>query len=148
MAEVKVESVKSIIEDKDFKKLYELNCEESGISSGFPDAKWYAEAESLGIVTAFAARIDGKLVGYASLFLTYSPHYGNKHAALDTVFVDPEHRKSGLGARLMLAGIRYAKSHGAGRMVMTARKNSVFYAELKSNPKRFREQHTYFELEV
>lgn len=147
---VREENVLSILDDKNFKRLFEENVAESGVSAiGAPKREWYAAAEKLGLLHAFAARDDaGELVGYASVAITCSPHYSTSEAILDVVFVTEDYRETTLGARLLLACARCAKKNGASKLVLSAKKGTRFYFELKSNPKKFKEQHTSFEMEV
>lgn len=63
---------------------------------------WYEAAEKLGSLVIYAARDDGRLVGYALFVWRPShPHYKNHAwAVLDIIWVDPNMRGQGIGTGL------------------------------------------------
>ena len=83
-----------------------------------PDWDAYAKVEALGMLCVTTARHDGKLIGYVSDVLSPNLHYRSlKTAANDLFWLAPEHRKGGLGLRLLLASEGFAREMGANQFV-------------------------------
>jgi GNAT superfamily N-acetyltransferase len=62
-----------------------------------PDIDAYLRMEKQGLVRAFAARRDGRLIGYAIYFVKHNPHYqASLQASQDILYLDPDHRGQGL----------------------------------------------------
>lgn len=73
--------------------------EQSELAVDYP---LYKAAESSGHFLAFTVREDGKLIGYAAIWLRACAHYVNEtwgHS--DTIFVRSENRNEGLGDALV-----------------------------------------------
>lgn len=67
-----------------------------------PDVTRYQQAEIYDLLRIYTARIGGKLVGYAVFFIGPNAHYkSSKQAVQDVVYVDPAHRNSTIGLRLL-----------------------------------------------
>ena len=62
------------------------------------------------------AEIDGRAVGYAIYFFTYSTFRARPTLYLEDVFVLPEHRGQGAGVALFRACAREAVAQGCARM--------------------------------
>jgi GNAT superfamily N-acetyltransferase len=60
---------------------------------------------------AFLARADGQDVGVLTLTEHVAIYAGGRYGVIDELYVAPEHRSAGVGARLIEA----AKTHGAAR---------------------------------
>ena len=83
-----------------------------------PDWPAYAMTESLGMLCVTTARLHGKLIGYVCDVLSGNLHYKSlKVAANDLFWLAPEHRKGGLGLRLLLASEGFAREMGANQFV-------------------------------
>ena len=74
----------------------------------FPDIKpgidfaLYAKMEELGVLRAYVARHEGKMVGYAIFIVADHPHYkGSLQATQDCIFLDKEHRRGWDGINLI-----------------------------------------------
>jgi hypothetical protein len=78
-----------------------------------PALSIYQGIEAGGALKTYAARIDGKLFGYAVFALTPHPHYPTlKIATADVVYVVPEHRGR-RSIRFLLWVKRQLKAAGA-----------------------------------
>ena len=57
------------------------------------------------------ARVDGELIGYCSVYISYAPSMFNSHieATLGDIYVAPDHRSSGIGKRLLDQAISWAE---------------------------------------
>lgn len=69
-----------------------------------------------GKAKVFIGEEDGKPVGFALFFETYSTFVGKTGIHLEDLFVDEEKRGSGYGKKLFKAVIEYAYSHGCERV--------------------------------
>jgi len=99
---------------EDIKPLLEKHWEEVALHQGQiklnPDWQEYARLDAAGMLVAFTARDEGKLVGYCVLLVSQSIHYkDHKFASNDVVFVLPEYRKTHTGYNLIKAAEDYCK---------------------------------------
>src|SRR5262245_52483295 len=67
-------------------------------------------------VEALVAEADGRPVGFALFFQTYSTFLTAPGLWLEDLFVEPEHRGRGIGAALLAAIGRVAVERGYGRV--------------------------------
>ena len=74
--------------------------------------KDYEEAFSEKLFDSILAELDGKIIGIAVFYMTFSTWRG-KCLYLEDFFVKPEYRKLGIGQKLFDAYIAEAKSKGA-----------------------------------
>ena len=66
-----------------------------------PDFKQYKDLHDAGILRLYGARLDGQLIGYAIFTVTERhPHYRQRWAVNDIIFVHPDHRNFGVGSGL------------------------------------------------
>jgi GNAT superfamily N-acetyltransferase len=91
----------------------------SGMPTPQPSRDAYRSMEQRGFLAVMRVDRDGALVGFATLVLTVSPHYGVPIAVIESVFVMPEHRGAA-GARLVRAIIETARTSGAHTILATA----------------------------
>jgi GNAT superfamily N-acetyltransferase len=86
------------------------------------------------VAGALLADCDGKLVGYAIYFFTFSSFVGRRGIWLEDVYVRPQFRRRGLGRRLIEAVARIGAERNCGRFEWTAlnwnRKALDFYRGL------------------
>ncbi len=79
------------------------------------------------------AELDGALVAMAWLAFTARPPVvgasGRRSADLQSVFVRPEHRGTGLGARLVQAAIDLARAEGAEHLTVHATPDAAAFYE-------------------
>lgn len=67
-------------------------------------------------IQAFLAEYEGRAVGYAFVFETYSSFLALPTLYLEDIFVLPEYRNKKVGLSLFLAMVREAHDRGCGRM--------------------------------
>lgn len=65
-------------------------------------------------VELIVAEIEGRIVGYATCMLQFSPWMGRDYLFLDDLYVRDEVRSRGIGARLMKHVGALAVGHGVG----------------------------------
>lgn len=58
---------------------------------------WYLEEETKGNLLAISVKVNNKLVGFASLYISNYPHYNAKIGTIETIFIKKEYRKHNLG---------------------------------------------------
>ncbi len=67
-----------------------------------PDVAKYHALDDADALRVFTARLDGKLVGYAVFFVNRNLHYRSSvQAVQDVIYVDPDHRRSTIGLKLL-----------------------------------------------
>lgn len=69
---------------------------------------------------ALVAEHDGRAVGFALFFQSYSTWEGRPGLYLEDLFVEEEHRGDGIGRALMTAVARIAVERGYGRLELAA----------------------------
>ena len=88
--------------------------ERHGFAPDFPDPETAAKVVGfiMGLPGSFkiAARINGRLVGSNFLLLT------DEVAGVGPITVDPDYQSRGVGRRLMVASLDYARQHGFERV--------------------------------
>lgn len=85
-----------------------------------PQFAAYRMMEASGLFHAFAARLDGDLVGFLFLMTPTLPHFGKMVAVVESYFVAPSHRKSGAGTLLRQAAEEAASAAGAVGILFSA----------------------------
>jgi GNAT superfamily N-acetyltransferase len=85
----------------------------------------------------FLAELDGRVVGYAFIFETYSTFLALPTLYLEDLFVLQEHRKHGVGHAIMRFLAQEALKRGCGRLdwnVLDWNENAIrFYQRLGAN---------------
>jgi GNAT superfamily N-acetyltransferase len=69
---------------------------------------------------ALVAERDGRAVGFALFFQSYSTWEGRPGLYLEDLFVEEEHRGDGIGRSLLAAVARVAVERGYGRLELAA----------------------------
>jgi GNAT superfamily N-acetyltransferase len=77
------------------------------IADGFGEKPYYQ---------SLLLEVDGRALGYALYFFTYSTFLARPTLYLEDIFVLPQERRQGLGSELMRHLAREAIAHGCGRM--------------------------------
>jgi GNAT superfamily N-acetyltransferase len=80
--------------------------------SGLSDALFGPDA----FANCHVAELDGSVVGFALWFRNFSTWLGRPGIYLEDLFVQPEHRGSGLGKALLTTLIDIARERGYGRV--------------------------------
>lgn len=62
------------------------------------------------------AQVDGVVVGFALFFFNYSTWRGCQGLYLEDLFVEPDYRKRGIGAQLLVRLAKVAQERGCERM--------------------------------
>ena len=144
---IKPISYAEILECPDLLTEYAAECSIPEIGPINPQREMYAALENAGIMKAFAAFNAEKLIGFATVLTTVIPHYGQKIATLESLFVSKKFRNSGAGGKLMDAVESYAKEAACVGILYSApaagqlerllaaskkykRTNAVFYRSL------------------
>lgn len=88
-----------------------------------PDVTKYLQMQELGMLHNIVAyNTSNSVVGYSVLLLQPHMHYSDTvFASVDVVYVDPKHRNSSLGARLLIETEKLAKQCGAHVLVHHAK---------------------------
>lgn len=90
------------------------------------------------VADAVIASIDGRAVGYALWFYTFSTFLGTRGIYLEDLFVVPEARSHGVGHALLRHLARIAVSQGCGRIewaVLDWNERAIrFYERLGATP--------------
>jgi len=97
-----------------------------------PTARWatYQALEAAGLLSAFAATIDGELVGFISVLAAILPRYDEPVAMAESFFVSRPHRKSGAGMRLLKAAEGKARAISSRGLVVSAPYGGDLFAVL------------------
>jgi GNAT superfamily N-acetyltransferase len=86
------------------------------------------------LFSILVAETEGKLVGYAFYFFTYSSFLANKTLYLEDIFITKARRNKGIGQKFMFELIKIAKKNNCGRIelaVLVWNKNAIkFYEKL------------------
>ena len=102
------------------------------------DALRSALAASEPRVHAHVAEVDGRIVGMALWFLTYSTWTGTPTLYMEDLFVEPGLRRGGVGRELMAALAAEAEGRGCARMewsVLEWNEPAIaFYRSFGANP--------------
>lgn len=68
------------------------------------------------VVEALVAEVEGRVVGYAIYFRTFSTFLARPGLYLEDIYIQPEHRRRGLGKAMLVEVCRSAKQRGYGRV--------------------------------
>lgn len=74
----------------------------------------FDESSELGCQLAY--RLDGQLIGFATVYFSFSSTIAQKVAVLNDLYVLPEHRGKGIAKKLINAAADHAKRHQAYRL--------------------------------
>jgi GNAT superfamily N-acetyltransferase len=77
---------------------------------------WFSESPKAFVLIAV---LDGRVVGLATYYPTFSTFLGQPGLWLDDLFVQEEHRSRGIGQELMTRLARVAQERGCGRVEWT-----------------------------
>ena len=98
--------------------------------------KWVFEKHQAEVIFALE---DGKVIGFALFFLSFSTYIGNVNLHLEDLFIDPEYRGKGYGKALLKKLAKIVVDRGYGRFEWTClswNKPSIdFYLSLGAKQK-------------
>ncbi|QWE95655.1 GNAT family N-acetyltransferase [Cupriavidus sp. EM10] len=99
---------------------YEAESANSDIGRTCPHIPTYQAMEAAGLFHAFAARVEGRLVGFMFLLTPVLPHFSRVVGVSESFFVAAEYRKTGAGLRLLRAAEDVARAAGAPGVLVSA----------------------------
>jgi GNAT superfamily N-acetyltransferase len=99
---------------------YAKECSLPEIGEINPQADMYSHMERMRVCQCFAAFVDRRIIGFASVLTSVLPHYGRKVATMESLFVAKEHRNSDAGKELMRAVEEYAKAERCNAILYSA----------------------------
>ena len=79
---------------------------------------------------AFVALVSGDLIGTASLIYNEISSLPRYKYWLASVFVAPEHRRQGWGAKIVRAAVQFAPEYGIDKLFLYTRSHMDFYQQL------------------
>lgn len=120
MAHVQLISYATVLEARELLAEYAAECSIPEIGPVNAQAAMYAAMEKAGIAVIFGAFWEGKLAGFASVLMTVLPHYGQRTATIESLFVAKAYRSKGLGPELMQMVETYAKEAGCKAILYSA----------------------------
>lgn len=112
-----------IEESPDLAKLLAEYAAESAndeIGPASPQIDTYRGMEAAGLFQAFAARMDGELIGFMFLLVPILPHFGKVVGVAESYFVASAYRKTGAGNLLRCAAEQAARKRGAVGILLSA----------------------------
>lgn len=86
----------------------------------------YMALEAAGSVRLICAYHGKQVAGFAVVLVNVLPHFGKKIGVTESIFVLTEHRRSGLGLRMLDAAERAAREAGAVALSASAPSGSRF----------------------
>jgi GNAT superfamily N-acetyltransferase len=120
MIEIRPANFAEILAEKAMLAEYAAECSTEELGEINPQPDIYRELERLGMVQMFAAVRDGKMIGFVSILVTILPHYGQKTATIESLFVASAERKSGIGSIIMETAERFARESGCKAIFFSA----------------------------
>ncbi len=117
----------SILGDYNSTKLlaeYSAECSIPEIGMTSPSAAIYEMLEVSGAMQCFGAFDDTLLVGFACVLVSINPHYNQRIATLESLFVAKEKRSEGFGTVLMETVEDYAKDQNCVGILYSAKVDS------------------------
>jgi GNAT superfamily N-acetyltransferase len=108
---------------------YEAEARSPEMPGAQPQWEQYAALEGAGLLTAIAAREDGRLIGFVSVVRANVPHYGGPICVAESLFVTAARRRTRAGRALIKAAEVVAAVHGAA-LLITAPASSALEALL------------------
>jgi hypothetical protein len=112
LIQVKLAPVSEVLDSTVLIEEYAAECSIPAIGEINPQRDIYALIEKSGISQSFMVSEDEKDIGFAILLMPILPHYGNKVANLECIFIAKSRRRTGAGLDLMREVERYAQQAG------------------------------------
>jgi GNAT superfamily N-acetyltransferase len=124
-------------------RAYADECSIPEIGSPNPQASMYDLLEASGAMHTFALYEADEIVGFASVLISTLPHYGQKVATLESIYVAPEHRAGASGKALMLCVEQFADVQGCAAVLYSAPTGSRLEKLLGHSPE-YRQTNSVF----
>jgi GNAT superfamily N-acetyltransferase len=105
---------------------YASECSLPEIGRACPKASQYELLEAAGALHTFGVYEQDELIGFAAVLLAELPHYSRKVATIESIFIHPDHRESGVGMTLMLVVEQFADVQGCAAVLYSAPSGSRF----------------------
>lgn len=99
---------------------YSAECSIPQIGTPRPQLEMYSALERSGMMQVFGSFVGDRLVGFASVLTSILPHYSQKVATVESLFVEGERRDTGLGLALLATAERHAKESGCAAILYSA----------------------------
>ena len=103
-------------QEPNFKQLIAAYADEAalvGMPAPNPDYATYAKLDQLDTFVVLGAFLQGKLVGFISMYVVQLPHYSELVATTESFFVDSQYRKTNAGHLLRSRARMEAQQRGA-----------------------------------
>lgn len=78
----------------------------------------YQRMESAGALCAWRVMVDGKLVGFITILISGTLHFGGEIGIVESFFVLKSHRFTGMGDRMLAHVESYSKNRGLSVVVV------------------------------
>lgn len=143
MVEIRQAHFAEILEATDLLAEYAAESSMPEMGEVNPQAEIYRELERLGMVQMLAAMKDGSIIGFASILTTILPHYGQKAATVESLFVRRSERKGGLGGAMIEACERLARDSGCKAIYFSAPSLGALEKVMEHRP-RYRRSNIIF----
>jgi GNAT superfamily N-acetyltransferase len=105
---------------------YAAECSIPEIGTPCPQSDLYALLEASGALHTFGVYKSDELVGFAAVLTSVLPHYGQKVATLESIFVAHKHRDADVGRMLLMAVEEFAKEQDCEVVLYSAPLDSRF----------------------
>ncbi len=123
MVEIRQCKAQEIIDSPNINALLNEYSQESSLSEiGPPAAQFpvYLQLEEMGVLHVIGAFQSNELIGFVTILISPLPHYGQKVATSESLFVASAARKTGAGLKLIWAAEALAKKQGATAFLLSA----------------------------
>lgn len=132
------EEVHGLIEE------YEVECRTAGLPIANPDLAMYNALHQAGFMKVWAAITDGVIVGFAVVITSRVAHYSAKLAVMESLYVAPQHRASGVGWRLIKKAEQQAKDAGITGLFISTPARGVLEAVMQNERTGYEHTNTVF----
>ena len=99
---------------------YWVECANRAMGPANPDQDAYRLMDAAGLSRAVGVFDGERLIGGAILLINNMPHFSVKGAVVESIFVLPEYRRRGVGARLLNELKAMAKAYGCPGVYLSA----------------------------
>ncbi len=110
---------------------YAEECANPVLGRTVPSRAMYEAIEAAGAGKCLSVSVDGALVGFAFVLIGPLPHFQGLFATVESVFLNRQSRRFGLGLRLMEAVESLARDAGCEAIFFCAPTGSRFLAVLR-----------------